>query len=111
MTRCAMRLGNKACLIRRSPTSGEGGILSGLFTTVSDFPRFLTQCPRQTTSCDRWLVLDRSDPVWAKSGPFSKGSAKSSGAMPERVALSARARGNARGIAIVPPAVAKGGAS
>jgi hypothetical protein len=28
MTRCAMSLGNKACLIRRSLTSGEGGILS-----------------------------------------------------------------------------------
>ena len=26
MTRCAMGLGNKACSIRRSPTSGEGGI-------------------------------------------------------------------------------------
>ncbi len=26
MTRCAMSLGNKACLIRRSSTSGEGGI-------------------------------------------------------------------------------------
>jgi len=26
MTRCSKSLGNKACLIRRSPTSGEGGI-------------------------------------------------------------------------------------
>jgi hypothetical protein len=31
--------------------------------------------------------------------------------MPERVGLSARARGAARGIAIVPPAAVKGGAS
>jgi hypothetical protein len=49
MTRCAKSLGSQpekqACLIRRSLTSGEGGILPGLFATVSDFLRFLTQCP------------------------------------------------------------------
>ena len=91
--------------------SGEGGILSGLFSTVSDCLRFLTQVSCPSTTCDRWLVLERSGPFWAKSGPFSKVSAKSSEAMPERVGLSARARGAARGIAIVPPAAVKGGAS
>ena len=111
MTRCSKSLGNKARSIRRLPTNGEGGILSGLFSTVSDCLRFLTQVSCPSTTCDRWLVLERSGPFWAKSGPFSKVSAKSSEAMPERVGLSARARGAARGIAIVPPAAVKGGAS
>jgi hypothetical protein len=56
-------------------------------------------------------VLEQSGPLWAKSGPFSKVSAKSSGAMPERVALSARACGDARTGTVVPPPAAKGGAS
>jgi len=111
MTRCSKSLGNKARSIRRLPTSGEGGILPGLFATVSDFLRFLTQCPCPSTTCDRWLVLERSGLFWAKSGPFSKVSAKFFRVMPERVGLSARARGATRGNAIVPPAAAKGGAS
>ena len=111
MTRGSQGLGNKACLIRRSSTSGEGGILSGLFSTVSDFLRFLTQCLCLSTTCDRWLVLRQSGPFWAKSGRFSKVSAKCYGAMPERGGLSARARGAALGIAIVPPTAVKGGAS
>jgi hypothetical protein len=56
-------------------------------------------------------VLGRSGSFRSKSGPFSKVSAKSSGAMPERVALSARAHSDARGTPIVPPPAAKGGAS
>jgi hypothetical protein len=40
-----------------------------------------------------------------------KVSAKCYGAMPERGGLSARARGAALGIAIVPPTAVKGGAS
>jgi hypothetical protein len=115
MTRCAKSLGNWlknwACSIPRLSTSGEGGILPGLFATVSDFLRFLTQCPCPSTTCDRWLVLGRSGSFRSKSGPFSKVSAKSSGAMPERVALSARAHSDARGTPIVPPPAAKGGAS
>ena len=118
MTRCAMSLGNWLKDWARSrvprpaqPSSGEGGILSGPFSALTDVLRFLTQCPCLSTTCDRWLVLERSGPFWAKSGPFSKVSAKSSEAMPERVGLSARARGAARGIAIVPPAAVKGGAS
>ena len=115
MTRCAKSLGfriqKQARSIRRYLPNGEGGILSELFSTVSDFLRFLTQGPCLSTTCDRWLVFDRSGPIWAKSGPFSKVSAKSSGAMPERVALSARARGDARGITRVPPSAAEGGAS
>ena len=115
MTRCAMSLGNWlknwACSIRRSSPNGEGGILSRLFSTVSEFLRFLTQCPCPSTTCDRWLVLGRSGSFRSKSGPFSKVSAKSSGAMPERVALSARACGDARTGTVVPPPAAKGGAS
>jgi hypothetical protein len=110
MTRCAKSLGNKACLIGRSLTSGEDGILSDLFSTVSDFLRFLTQGPCPSTTCDRWLALGRSGPFWSKSGPFSKVSAKFSKAMPERVALSAWACRDARRVTIVPPAAAKGGA-
>jgi len=49
-----------ACL----KSNGEGGILSGLFSAVSDFLRFLTQCPCPSTTCDRWLVLERSGPIW-----------------------------------------------
>jgi hypothetical protein len=56
-------------------------------------------------------VLERSGLFWAKSGPFSKVSAKFFRVMPERVGLSARAHGAARGNAIVPLAAAKGGAS
>jgi hypothetical protein len=115
MTRCAMSLGfrpeKQARSIRRSPTNGEGGILSGLFCTVSEFLRFLSQCPCPSTTCDRWLVLERSGLFWTKSGPFSKVSAKFFRVMPERVGLSARARGATRGNAIVPLAAAKGGAS
>ena len=111
MTRCSKSLGNKVCSIRRLPTNGEGGILSGLFSTVAEFLRFLTQGLCLSTTCDRWLVLERSGPFWAKSGPFSKVSAKFVRVMPERVGLSAQAHGAARGNAIVPLAAAKGGAS
>jgi len=111
MTRGSQGLGNKACLIRRSSTSGEGGILSSPFSALTDVLRFLTQCLCLSTTCDRWLVLRQSGPFWAKSGPFSKVSAKCYGAMPERGGLSARARGAALGIAIVPPTAVKGGAS
>ena len=93
------------------PQNGEGGILSGLFSTVSDCLRFLTQYPCPSTTCDRWLVLERSGPFWAKSGPFSTVSAKFSEALLEMVALSALGFGKACCPAIVPPAAAKGGAS
>ena len=115
MTRFSRNLGswleNKAPSSRPSAPNGEGGILSRLFSTVRDFLRFPTQCPYPSTTCDRWLVLERSGLFWAKSGPFSKVSAKFFRVMPERVGLSARAHGAARGNAIVPLAAAKGGAS
>ena len=103
-------LADLAC-IRNSSTSGEGGILSGLFVTVSDFLRFRTQCPCPSTTCDRWLALDRSGQIWQKSGPISTVSAKFPGGLLERVALSARRFRGARGPAVVPPSAAKGGAT
>lgn len=93
MTRFSRSPGNRACSRRLSAPNGEGGILSGLFSTVSNVLRLLTQCPCPSTTCDRWLVLERSGPFWAKSGPFSKVSAQFFRAMSGRVALSARASG------------------
>ena len=91
--------------------NGEGGIHSSPFSALPDFLRFLTQCPCLSTTCDRWLALDRSGQIWQKSGPISTVSAQFSGASLERVALSARGFGTAYGAAIVPASAAKGGAS
>ena len=111
MTRGSQGLGNKACLIRRSSTSGEGGILSSPFSALTDVLRFLTQCPCLSTTCDRWLALDRSGQIWQKSGPISTVSAQFSVGVLERVALSARGFLGAPGPAAVPASAAKGGAT
>ena len=98
----------------RNPASspnGEGGIHSSPFSALPDFLRFLTQCPCLSTTCDRWLALDRSGQIWQKSGPISTVSAQFSVGVLERVALSARGFLGAPGPAAVPASAAKGGAT
>ena len=48
---------------RRTHSNGEGGIHSSPFSALDDSLRFRTQCPYPSTTCDRWLALDRSGPI------------------------------------------------